>query len=255
VFGRPCAAAPHGTRRSAEALRTSFLAEPVGYPSAIVAMSHVGSDLSEASDTALPGRGGGDARIDPPVAETFADAPNRLIAYLLDAVVLTLLAFVAAIVLSVAFGPVVTFDATAAPYVTVDRGLALANAIVSTAIGAGYFVVAWRRFGATVGMRLLRMRISTVGGDPVGWGQGAVRWLFIGLPLANQAFVSVYAHGRADVVLYLALLAWDVLLGISIARDPRKRGWHDRVAGTVVRKRANLAPPGIAPPDRGAGVR
>ncbi len=217
-------------------------------------MSHVGSNISPASDAAAitPGRRGDGSSIEPPVAAAFADAPNRLIAYLIDAVVVTLLAFVAAIVLSVLFGPIVTFDATAAPYVTVDRGLALADAVVSTAIGAVYFVVAWRRYGATVGMRALQMTISTPTGERVGWAQGVVRWLFIGLPLANQAFVSIYAHGRADVVLYVALFAWDVALGISIARDPRKRGWHDRVAGTIVCKRAHLAPP---PADRGPGVR
>src|SRR4029453_776060 len=97
--------------------------------------SDVPSKAAKASDavaTALDGGRG--APPQPVVGWYFARAPNRLMAYLLDAVVLTVLAFVAAVVLSVLFGPVVTFDLTAAPYVTVDRGLALANALVATAI-------------------------------------------------------------------------------------------------------------------------
>jgi uncharacterized RDD family membrane protein YckC len=218
--------------------------------------SDVPSKAAKASDavaTALDGGRGAPA--EPVVGWYFADAPNRLMAYLLDAVVLTVLAFVAAVVLSVLFGPVVTFDLTAAPYVTVDRGLALANALVATAIGAAYFLVGWRRFGGTAGMRLLGIRIFALDGAAVGWGPGAVRWLFIGLPLANQAVVAVFAHGRADVLLYLLLLVWDALLGASIARDPRKRGIHDRVAGTVVVKRGALVPPEMLDDQRTAGVR
>jgi len=93
----------------------------------------------------------------------------------------------------------VTFDLTAAPHVSLNGGLALADAVLSTALGAVYFVGAWRRYEGSPGARLLGMRVVRAdGGGRVGWGSGLVRWLFIGLPLALEALAS--ANAKAEEV-------------------------------------------------------
>jgi len=186
----------------------------------------------------------------------YADVPNRFVAYLIDAVLLTLVAFAAAVVLSIIAGPIVTFDLTAAPHVSLNGGLALADAVLSTALGAVYFVGTWRRYEGSPGARLLGMRVVRAdGGGRVGWGSGLVRWLFIGLPLALEALASLALGGRGDLVLILLLFAWYVALAVGIARDPMKRGWHDRVAGTVVTKVASVAPAASDEAERADGVR
>jgi uncharacterized RDD family membrane protein YckC len=173
----------------------------------------------------------------------YADAPNRLIGYLLDAIILAILSFAGAAIVSLLFGPVVTFDPAADPIVSVDPGLAIADAGLATAISAAYFIVTWRRLGGSPGQRLLGMRIWAEDPErPVTIGQGAVRWSFIGLPLAVQAAASVAAAGIADAVLLIALFVWYLVLLVTTARSPTKQGLHDRAARTLVTKVAREAP-------------
>jgi uncharacterized RDD family membrane protein YckC len=80
--------------------------------------------------------------------------------------------------------------------------------------------------GGTLGKRLLRMVVVDGRGRPPGLGAGATRnlWLLTsllpGLP------------GQAVAV------AVSVVLAITIANHPTDRGWHDRAAGTAVRRLA-----------------
>lgn len=173
------------------------------------------------------------------VERFYADVPNRLIGYLVDAILLTVLAFVGAVALSLLFGPVVTIDLNADPNVSVDTGLAFADAVLSTVIGAVYFAGSWMRFRGSPGHRLLGMRIGGEDGERISLRQGLMRWAFIGLPLGAQAMASLALDGLVDAVLLLVLFVWYLVLAIGTARDPRKQGLHDRVAGTVVTKAAS----------------
>jgi uncharacterized RDD family membrane protein YckC len=173
----------------------------------------------------------------------YADVPNRLMGYVIDAVILAILSFVGAVIISVVFGPVVTFNLSAEPHVSVNSGLAFANAGLGTAISALYFVVTWRRLGGSPGQRLLRMRVwAAPSGGSITLRQGIVRWLFVGLPVGVEAMLSVALSGQAETLLLSGLATWCIVLLVSTARDPMKRGFHDRIAGTVVIKSARSAP-------------
>jgi uncharacterized RDD family membrane protein YckC len=171
------------------------------------------------------------------VAWFYADVPARLIGYVLDAAFLSIAVFVGAVLISLLFGPVVTFDSAADPPVRVDAGLAIADACLATVVSATYFVFTWRRFGGSPGQLLLGMRIWVEDhGFPISTGQCFVRWLFIGLPMGVQAVAAVALPGKGDALLIVALLAWYVVLLVSTARSPVKQGLHDRAARTVVTK-------------------
>jgi hypothetical protein len=187
----------------------------------------------------------------------YADAPNRLIGYLIDAVFLTLLSVVGAVVISVIFGPVVTIDQADGARITVDRGLALANAVLGTTISGVYFIGGWRWLLGSPGQRMLRMQIASEGdGGVVTYRQGFIRWLCIGLPLGVEASLSPMVAGSADTVLFLVLVVWYLVLLVSTARSPTKQGLQDRLAHTVVTKGARaVAWPEGADVERGAGVR
>lgn len=186
----------------------------------------------------------------PEMGRYYADVPNRLVGYLVDIVFLTALSFVGAVIISVLFGPVVKIDLSSDPHVSIDQGLAVLNAIVSTVISAAYFIGTWRRFRGSPGQRLLHMEMGTGSGAPLTYGKGAIRWLLIGLPLCVEASLTPFVSGSVDALLILAVLVWDLCLLVSTARNPMKRGWHDRLAGTLVTKLAlAVAPTDTAEPE------
>lgn len=167
-----------------------------------------------------------------PQPEYYADAAARAVAYALDAVVVAILAFVAAIVVSTAFGPVLRFGAGE---ITVDRDLALANAVVTTVLSALYFVLSWTRARATLGQRFLRMSVGQeTDGARLPAARALARWAVLGVPLGVAAVLTTVLPGVGDAVVTLLALAWLALLLASIARSPKKQGLHDRAAGSVV---------------------
>jgi uncharacterized RDD family membrane protein YckC len=89
--------------------------------------------------------------------------------------------------------------------------LNLISLIIALALNAGYFTFYWAA-GQTLAMRWLRLRIvDAQTGGPIGISRGFVRWL--------GYLISAFAC-------YIGLI-W-------AAFDPRKQGWHDKIANTVV---------------------
>jgi uncharacterized RDD family membrane protein YckC len=74
-----------------------------------------------------------------------------------------------------------------------------------------YFTVLHRTYGQTIGKSLLRLRVQTLALGDVGYGRALIRTL-------GYAVSSSF-------------LGFGFLL---VAVTPRKRGWHDFLAGTCV---------------------
>jgi uncharacterized RDD family membrane protein YckC len=171
------------------------------------------------------------------VVDVYAGVPSRLAAYLVDAIILSLVAFAIVVILGLILGPTVQFreptDVLRAR-ITVDHARALVDALVATAVGAAYFAVAWSRFGASPGQRLLGLRVRMTSGDRLTLRVGFVRWLLLGAPLSVLVVVADGTLPGLRPSLAFLAIAWNVVLLVSAARSPAKQGIHDRVAGTVV---------------------
>ena len=126
----------------------------------------------------------------------------RVVAYVIDAI---LLAIIGAIILAVMGANISDPNAVQS---SGYQGAQLLNVIISFA----YFAGLWTIMGASLGQRLLGMRIVDANtGMPVGFGKAALRWL--GLVISFLVcFIGV----------------------IWVAFDARKQGWMDKIAGTVV---------------------
>lgn len=74
-----------------------------------------------------------------------------------------------------------------------------------------YFTYFHGTCGQTPGKMLLRIRVEQIDGEEMTLGLGFLRWV---------------GYIISSLPLYLGFL-W-------VGLDPRKRGWHDRIAGTVV---------------------
>jgi len=170
----------------------------------------------------------------------YADVPNRLAALLVDAILLTVLIFAAAVVTSVLIGPAVEFDSgseSLSEAVRLDRGVAIVDAVLSLLISAAYFTVSWVRWGATPGQRLLRVWVDGEGAS-LGGRRALIRWALLGGPFAALAILITAAPELDNTLPDLAVAAWYLILLVSTARGGAGQGLHDRIAGSVVVMRA-----------------
>ena len=144
----------------------------------------------------------------------FAGYGARLVAYIVDIILLTIVCGV--LVVSALF-VLVGASTIEGNVISTGPGVWFVFALLSLlslAIGILYFPWFWARGGSTPGMNLFRIRVvRDVDGSRIGWGAAILR--FIGF------YVSV-------LVFYIGFI-W-------IFFDKRRRGWPDLIAGTVVIK-------------------
>lgn len=87
---------------------------------------------------------------------------------------------------------------------------------LSYIVGIAYCVVFWvLKNGQTPGKMALGLQIVTVNGEPMNWGKAIVRYI---------------GYMVSAIILCIGF--------IMIAFDDQKRGLHDRIAGTLVVKKA-----------------
>lgn len=137
----------------------------------------------------------------------FAGHGARLIAYILDSIVLGIVI----VVLSFVFVAFAIGTAASDSMGAMAGGLFL-FVILILVVSFAYFPFFWARGGQTPGMMPFRIRIvRDADGGPITGGQAVMR------------FVGYWIN---SIVFYVGF-AW-------ILVDRRRRGWHDLIAGTVV---------------------
>ena len=165
----------------------------------------------------------------------YADVPNRVVAFALDGLFISILIVVASAILWILKGPTIRFNAGG---LSVDQSSAIANAILSTALSAIYFVASWSVLGGSPGQRALAMRVNRDGNyENLSVAQGLIRWLLLAPPF-GAAVVVLGVPGEAAFWIQLAAWAWYLILLITTARSPTKQGLHDRAAHSAVIKAA-----------------
>ena len=185
---------------------------------------------------AQAGRGPSDH---PDLQLAYAEASSRLVAYLIDGVLVGIAIFIVAFALSRLLGPTQIASADGLRPV-VDQGRALVNVVVATALSGVYFVGCWLGLRGTVGQRLLGMVVVRESdGERLRPGQALTRWFLLGAwwGVLGALLLSV---SLATWFIAFAIVVWDLVLLWTTARDGRKRGLHDRVAGSVVHRRVRL---------------
>jgi uncharacterized RDD family membrane protein YckC len=180
----------------------------------------------------------------PPVAAgpegfVYADVPNRAIAYVIDAIIIAILAGIVGIVLSGIGLSTGSLAAGTLNFQVNYVGL-IVSAVISAAISAGYFIYTWTSMRGTVGMKALGMQIGNAGdGKTLTTDQATRRWLVIAAPgiLAQVLFV-IPAIG---FLLVLVAFGWFIYLLWTTYKSPTKQGFHDIYANTMVVKATRVA--------------
>jgi len=127
----------------------------------------------------------------------------RVVAYIIDAIILAIVGAVIAAALGV--------NVSDTQHLTQNGRYQGAQAL-DLVVSFAYFAGLWTVMGGSLGQRIFGMRIVDANsGAPIGFGKAALRWL--GLIISFLVcFIGV----------------------IWVAFDGRKQGWMDKIAGTVV---------------------
>jgi uncharacterized RDD family membrane protein YckC len=162
-----------------------------------------------------------------------ADTATRLVAYIVDILILG----VATLIVGALLGQAQTrLGSLGATWFSLTTSNAL-GWVLLTMLDAAYFIVSWtggRR--ATVGQRLFHLQVGNeVDGSPLSGGQAVRRWIVLGGVAAVLGLIRpVQGAGSAFEALWLLILL------ISTAISPTKQGLHDRFANSAV-----VAPSGV----------
>jgi uncharacterized RDD family membrane protein YckC len=171
------------------------------------------------------------ARLPGPAGLVYADLPNRIIALIIDVIVLSVTGFV----LAWLFGGLVSepgaLDSAGGE---LEITAFLIVLVLQLAVSFAYFGGAWTLVGFTAGMWLLGLRIGDeIDGERIGWPRSLVRWLLLGIP-ALLSSLAVYVPSFLGVVLWALGVVWLALLLYTTAQSPTKQGLHDRYARTIL---------------------
>jgi hypothetical protein len=162
----------------------------------------------------------------------------RLVAYVLDALMIAIAIYLVALLLRAAIGPTIRItDVDGVPRVRVDRLRSVVDAISGTTVTGLYFVTSWLRLGGTPIQRLIGVRVERAdGGGLLQPRQAVGRWLMLGAPFGLISTLLV-PEPLLGALLALLIAAWYAVLFVTTARDRRRRGLHDRAVGSVVLRR------------------
>ena len=166
-----------------------------------------------------------------PAGLFYADVPNRIMALIIDIIVLS----ISGIVLAMLLGGLVTGPgALDSPGGELEVVAFLAVLLLQLGLSFAYFGYFWTATRATPGMKLLRLRIGDeTDGHSISWRQAFIRWLLLGIP-SVLASLAVYVPDMVAVILTLLGIGWLVLLLYTVAQSPTKQGLQDRYAHTIL---------------------
>jgi uncharacterized RDD family membrane protein YckC len=160
----------------------------------------------------------------------YADVPNRIIALIIDAIVLIVIGIIVGIALA-AIGL-----STGGFLGNADFGVGvLLYAVIGFAINVGYFIWTWTSMRATLGMRALGMQVGNAfDGKTLTMDQAVRR----AIALWGPSTVAQFFSGVSGIGTLLGLLAflWVLYLLYTTATSPTKQGFHDKFANSVVVK-------------------
>lgn len=180
-----------------------------------------------------------------PAGLFYADVPNRVIAYIIDAIIVGIATAIVGAVVYAVVGSPTTFRQVPDPNsiigfrfeTTTNYVSALIGALIGLAISAGYFIYTWTAMRGTVGMKLLGMQVGNAAdGATLTMEQAVRRWLALGGVFSLAQVLNPIP--LLGLLLGLAALIWVIALIVTTAQSPTKQGLHDQFANSIIVKAA-----------------
>ena len=142
---------------------------------------------------------------------------TRVIAYIIDAIILGILGIV---ILGIIVNDVTIVGS-------------VIRAVIYAVLGFLYFGYTWTTWKASPGQRILGlMTVNAADGAALTWNQATMRWAFLfGPSILNSLF---QLGGGLSSIVSLIVLVYYIYLLYTTATDARKQGFHDKQANTLV---------------------
>jgi uncharacterized RDD family membrane protein YckC len=175
-----------------------------------------------------------DVSAGPAAGITYADLTNRIMAYIIDLVILVIIGFVVNLVLLTAFIATL-FSSGSAIFLL----LSVAVLVFNVLLAGIYFIYTWTNMKASPGQRILGlMTVSETDGAALSFNAALARFVIMFAPGYVASLASTVIPGILGLLLSFAGLAWSIYLIYTTANDPKRQGFHDHYAHSVVIKQA-----------------
>ena len=176
-----------------------------------------------------------------PAGLYYADVPNRIIAQIIDAILVAIVSIIVSVVLFAIVGSPsrLVADPNAFLGFRTETNIVptLIFAVFGIAISAGYYVYTWTAMRGTIGQKALGMQVGNAAdGATLTMEQAVRRWLALGGVFSLAQTLNPLPG--VGLLLVLAGLVWVIALLVTTAQSPTKQGLHDQFAKTVVVKAA-----------------
>lgn len=169
-----------------------------------------------------------------PGGMVYSDLPMRIVAYIIDAVILSAAFFFLFTILGslflgslfvggFGFGVIIWFVVFVAIY---------------AAMSAIYFIYTWTKMRATIGQRVIGLEtVNAADGATLTQAQAIRRYIFLFGPSVLATALSIIGFlGILGSLVSLAVFAYSIYLLYTAANSPTRQGFHDTQAGTAVIK-------------------
>jgi uncharacterized RDD family membrane protein YckC len=175
----------------------------------------------------------------------YADVPNRVIAQIIDAILVGIVGLILGLILYSVIGTPTTVttvpDSSQILGVRIDTSTnwlsTIITALFGLALSAGYYIYTWTAMRGTIGQKALGMQVGNAAdGATLTMEQAVKRWLAVGGVFSLAQFLNPLP--LLGVLIGLASLVWVIALLVTTAQSPTKQGLHDQYAGSVVVKAA-----------------
>lgn len=164
----------------------------------------------------------------------YADLVQRIIAYIIDAILLSVVYFILAAIL--------------VPVLFVSGGIP--GALIALVVLGGlylvgsalYFIYTWTSMRASPGQRVLGLEtVNAADGATITRDQAIRRWAFLFGPSVLSTVFQFTLAGQLGLVsslVSLLVLVYYIYLLYSASQSPKRQGYHDVQSNTVVIKRS-----------------
>jgi uncharacterized RDD family membrane protein YckC len=170
----------------------------------------------------------------PAAGITYADLTNRIIAFIIDALIIGVVAIVVWLVFAALLLASLLNGGGALAFL-----LSVVVLVFQVVLGAVYFIYTWTNMKASPGQRILGlMTVSETDGSALTFNAALARFVIMFAPGYIGGLAGYILPGILGFLLGFLGLAWSIYLIYTTANDPKRQGFHDHYAHSVVIKQA-----------------